>query len=73
MSDPVNHPSHYTQGGIEAIDAIEAATVGLQGGEAYCTGAALKYLWRWSRKGGVQDLQKSAWYINRLIEIASKK
>lgn len=66
--DPVNHPAHYTAGKIECIDAIEAATTGLTGGVAYCTGAAIKYLWRWSRKNGVEDLKKARWYINRLIE-----
>ena len=25
-SDAVNHPAHYTQGGVECIDAIQAAT-----------------------------------------------
>ncbi|BFH59427.1 DUF3310 domain-containing protein [Paenibacillus azoreducens] len=28
-SDPVNHPGHYTRGGIECIDAIEAATTAI--------------------------------------------
>lgn len=66
-SDPVNHPDHYNQGGIECIDAIEAATSGLSGPEAYSTGAAIKYLWRWKWKNGKEDLQKAAWYIKRLI------
>lgn len=65
--DPVNHPAHYTAGSIEAIDAIEAALTGLSGGQAYNTGAAIKYLWRWSRKGGAEDLRKARWYIDRLL------
>ncbi|MED1850327.1 DUF3310 domain-containing protein [Brevibacillus borstelensis] len=65
--DPVNHPAHYTAGKVECIDAIEAATTSLTGGQAYATGAAIKYLWRWSRKGGVEDLRKARWYIDRLI------
>ncbi len=64
----VDHPAHYTAGGVECIDAIEAATLGLAGGEAFCTGCALKYLWRWKRKGGVEDLEKARWYVDRLIE-----
>lgn len=68
MNDPVNHPSHYTAGAIECIDAIAAATTGLDGEEAYDTGAAIKYLWRWKRKNGLEDLEKARWYINRLIE-----
>lgn len=71
--DPVNRPAHYTAGKVECIDAIEAATAGLTGGQAYNTGAAIKYLWRWSRKGGVEDLRKARWYIDRLIgEVESK-
>ncbi|MGV3139425.1 DUF3310 domain-containing protein [Brevibacillus agri] len=65
--DPVDHPAHYTAGAVECIVAIEAATTGLTGGQAYSTGAAIKYLWRWSRKGGVEDLRKARWYIDRLI------
>ena len=68
MSDNVNHPSHYTQGGIECIEAIKAATVGLEGIEAVCTGNAIKYIWRWKQKNGAEDLRKAIWYINKLIE-----
>lgn len=68
MSDNINHPAHYTQGGIECIDAIEAAVIGLSGIEAVCTGNAIKYLWRWKQKNGVEDLKKAQWYIERLIE-----
>lgn len=65
--DPVNRPSHYTSGKVECIDAIEAATTGLTGAEAYHTGAALKYLWRWKHKNGVEDLRKARWHLDRLI------
>lgn len=67
MSDRVDHPGHYNQGGIECIDAIAAATVELKGEEAFCTGNALKYLWRWKGKAGVEDLRKARWYIDRMI------
>ncbi len=65
-ADNVNHPQHYTRGGVECIDAIEAATVGLSGGEAYCIGNAIKYLWRYKNKGGPEDLDKAMWYIMRV-------
>ena len=68
MSDNVNHPAHYTQGGIECIDAIAAAVSELSGIEAVCTGNAIKYLWRWKRKNGIEDLEKARWYIERLIK-----
>jgi hypothetical protein len=66
-ADAVNHPTHYTAGGIECIDAIKSAMTGLSGFEGYCTGNAIKYLWRWKRKNGVQDLEKARWYLDRLI------
>ncbi|MGO4543249.1 DUF3310 domain-containing protein [Paenibacillus sp. 2TAB23] len=68
--DNVNHPSHYTAGKVECYDALEAATEGLFGIEAVSTANAIKYLWRWKRKNGVEDLRKAVWYINRLIERA---
>lgn len=63
----VDHPRHYTQGGIECIDALGAACINLNGIEAICTANAIKYLWRWKDKNGIQDLQKAKWYIERLI------
>ena len=62
--DSVNHPPHYTTGDIECIDAIRAA-LGQKGFIAYCRGNAIKYLWRCEHKGGVEDMHKAEWYINR--------
>lgn len=66
--DMVNHPAHYTQGGIECIDAIKAAVTGLTGMEAVCTGNVIRYIWRWKFKNGLEDLKKCRWYIDKLIE-----
>ena len=68
QKDNVNHPSHYTQGGIECIDAIKAATVGLTGIEAVCTGNAVKYMWRWKFKNGAEDIREAMWYLEKLLE-----
>lgn len=66
--DPVNHPAHYTAGGIECIDAIAAAlTCQKDPMEAWLTGQVLKYLWRWPLKNGKEDLEKARWYLDRLI------
>lgn len=72
-NNKIDHPDHYTHGGIECIDAIEAATTGLEGAEAVCTGNALKYLWRWKFKNGVEDLLKAMWYIQRLIDLLDEQ
>lgn len=66
--DMVNSPSHYTQGAIECIDAIEQVVKDLDGMEAMCTGNAIKYLWRWKHKNGIEDLKKAQWYLQRMID-----
>ena len=68
LKDNVNHPSHYTTGSVECIDALKSATSGLTGIEAVCTANAIKYLWRWKHKNGAEDLKKAIWYIERLIQ-----
>ena len=71
--DMVNHPSHYTQGGIECIDALKAAIVSKTGIEAVCTANAIKYLWRYEEKNGIEDVKKARWYIDRLIKELEEK
>ena len=66
--DMVSHPKHYTQGGIECIDALKAATVGKRGIEAVCVANVIKYLWRYEEKNGVEDVRKAKWYIERLLK-----
>lgn len=66
--DLVNHPPHYkTESGIETIDVIEAFTKGLEGIEATDTGNIIKYICRWKKKNGLQDLKKAQWYLTHLI------
>jgi hypothetical protein len=60
--DMVNSPPHYTAGGIETIDFIEAK------GLNYNLGNAVKYITRAGLKGDrVEDLKKAKWYIEREI------
>lgn len=63
--DMVNSPPHYTDGGIEAIDYIEAK-LGPDGFRSYCVGNALKYISRAGKKGSAkEDLSKAIWYLRR--------
>ena len=68
VPDMVNHPQHYTQGGIECIDALKAATVGKRGIEAVCVANVIKYLWRYEEKNGIEDVRKAKWYIEHLLK-----
>jgi hypothetical protein len=61
-ADMVNSPPHYTAGGVETIDFIEAK------GLNYNLGNAVKYITRAGLKGDrVEDLKKAKWYIEREI------
>lgn len=61
-SDPVNNPTHYTVGGIETIDFIEAKKLG------YNLGNVVKYITRSDHKGNkLEDLRKAQWYLTREI------
>ena len=66
MSDPINSPSHYTQGDIECIQAIEAQ-LSPEEFRGYIRGNIAKYMWRCSHKNGIEDVKKASWYLARLL------
>lgn len=66
MSDPVNHPAHYTghPSGVECIAITEHM--------GFCLGNVLKYIWRADQKGNaLEDLKKARFYLDR--EIAKRE
>jgi len=66
--DLVNHPPHYTDGGIECIEAIEAQLT-TEEYRGYLKGNCAKYIWRERHKGGTESLKKARFYLDRLIEL----
>lgn len=60
-NDPVLVPKHYRSEYIH-WDLIIAT------GADYLVGNATKYISRWRKKGGLQDLQKALHYVNKLSE-----
>lgn len=69
--DMVNNPPHYTQGGIECIDAMEAA-YGTEAVIMFCMCNAFKYQWRFNNKNGREDILKCQWYQNKMIQLQNK-
>lgn len=67
-NDPVNHPEHYTSGSVECIDAM-VASQGTGAVQQFCICNAFKYLRRWKRKNGAEDIKKAIWYLNKTIEL----
>ena len=69
-SDPINHPSHYTDGGIETIDFIEAKKLN------YNCGNATKYISRAGKKDKAEravDIAKAIWYLQRELNTLKGK
>ena len=68
--DVVDKPEHYNTNlpeGIEVIDIIAAQTASLSGMQAFAQANVIKYVLRWQKKNGVQDLEKVRYYLDRLI------
>lgn len=67
--DTIHHPSHY-QGvyGLEAYDVIKNFSADLSGEMAYYQGNAIKYLLRWQKKNGAEDLKKCKEYIDDMLK-----
>lgn len=72
-SPQTTRPDYYHKGGVECFAAIDAATDNLTGADAFDTGNAIKYLWRWADKNGVEDLRKATTYIQRIIDRKEEK
>lgn len=67
----VNHPTHYNSGGIECIAGIKAS----MSRDAYCgflKGNVIKYVFRYEKKNGLEDLKKAKVYLDWLIEAEVK-
>jgi hypothetical protein len=72
MNDNVNNPKHYNNSPahcecgrrIECIDVTRHMNFNL--------GNAVKYIWRYQDKNGIEDLKKAQWYINDAIKALEK-
>lgn len=73
-ADPVHHPSHYAwRGGLECIEIARELCRGSDGIAAYLIGCATKYIYRYPRKNGLQDLDKAIECLTMLRDIEAKK
>lgn len=70
--DIVNHPSHYETGKFECFDVMREAF-----GDAvvknFCICNTFKYLYRCSRKNGIEDIRKAKWYIDHFLQIVDEE
>lgn len=59
--------AHYKEQPIQPVQYIHANGIG------YLEGNVIKYVSRWKKKNGIEDLKKAKHYIELLIELESKQ
>ena len=67
--DEINHPDRYAGGKFECIEVM-ADVFGEEAVKHFCLLNAFKYIWRQEKKGGVEDVKKAVWYLNKYIELS---
>ncbi len=71
--DMVNNPPHYTKGGMETIDIMEAKSTPEEF-KGHLKLTAMKYLTRAGHKESeLQDAKKTQWYVNRWVKTLEKE
>jgi hypothetical protein len=69
MSDNVNKPSHYiSESGIEVLDVIDAFKPCPEYKAVFFWGNVVKYVLRFQKKNGLEDLKKARKNLDWLIE-----
>lgn len=67
--DNITSPNHYvTDKGFEVFDVQEAFIHELKGMAASYWCNVVKYILRFQKKNGVEDLKKARYYLDKLIE-----
>ena len=67
MGDRVFKPDHYTQWAMEPFTFMFLNNI------PFPEGCVIKYIMRWRKKNGVEDLQKAKRIIEMMIEMETHK
>lgn len=67
MSDPVFRPEHYTQWLIEPFTFMMLNDI------PFAEGNVIKYVLRWRKKNGIEDLKKARRVLDMMIEMEENK
>lgn len=71
LRDMVNHPEHYTHGGMECIDEMQLV-FGTEAVKHFCLCNVWKYRKRALFKNKEEDLKKADWYMNKYKELSDR-
>lgn len=68
INSNVDHPCHYNSGEAKCDCGRRIECIDVTRHMSFNLGNAVKYLWRWKHKGGIEDLKKARWYLHDEIE-----
>ena len=66
-NDPIFRPAHYTQWQLEPFTFLMLNNV------PFAEASVCKYVLRWRKKNGIQDLEKARRVIDMMIEMETNK
>lgn len=67
MTDMVNHPPHYNNSPAQCKCGRRIECIDVTRHMGFNLGNAVKYIWRYADKNGLEDLKKAQWYLNDFI------
>lgn len=65
--EKINHPKHYNDLPAKCLCGRSIECIDIVRHMDFSIGNAIKYLWRFENKNGVEDLKKAIWYIEDKI------
>jgi len=71
--DNINHPVHYNSGKAHCECGRRLECIDVTRHMSFNIGNAVKYLWRFEHKVGLEDLKKARWYLDDEIKNREKK
>jgi hypothetical protein len=71
--DSVNHPHHYNNSGANCPCGRQIECIDVTRHMSFNLGNAMKYLWRFKDRNGLEDLKKARWYLDDEIKKMESK
>lgn len=68
LTEEINHPTRYKHGDYECVDVM-VDVFGKEATQYFWLLSAFKYIWRKDFKGGVQDIKKARWSLDKWLEL----
>ena len=68
IEEKIDHPAHYNLNNMKCSCGRQIECIDVTRHKSFVIGNAIKYMWRYEQKNGVEDLRKAIWYITDEIE-----